>query len=77
MICGAKTRIGSPCKKNALKGHRRCRNHGGLSPSGEAHWNYQHGRCSKEVRDKNRLVRDQIKHLQKLGESLGMFTVDS
>lgn len=30
--CGAKTRAGTPCRKAALKGKSRCRNHGGKSP---------------------------------------------
>lgn len=29
--CGAQTRTGSPCKALAVRGRRRCRNHGGLS----------------------------------------------
>lgn len=77
MICGAITRSGSLCKKSPLIGHHRCRNHGGLSPSGEAHWNYQHGKCSKAAREKNRLTRVQIKQLSNLCESLGMFTTEN
>ncbi len=30
--CGAKTRAGSPCQRPAIRGRRRCRLHGGLSP---------------------------------------------
>lgn len=29
--CGARTRQGSSCKKAAMRGKRRCRNHGGAS----------------------------------------------
>ena len=29
--CGATTRSGTPCKKAALKGRARCRNHGGCA----------------------------------------------
>ena len=29
--CGAETRNGQPCKKAAMKGRKRCRNHGGAS----------------------------------------------
>ena len=32
--CGAKTRVGSPCKAPAVKGKRRCRLHGGAAGSG-------------------------------------------
>ncbi|CAN1520486.1 hypothetical protein MCEKH45_01088 [Methylophilaceae bacterium] len=48
MNCGAKTRAGTPCKKPSVIGKTRCRLHGGLSPSGEAHYNYKHGRYTKE-----------------------------
>lgn len=39
--CGAKTRIGTPCKMRVVEGKRRCRLHGGLStgprtPAGRA-----------------------------------------
>ena len=30
-LCGAKTRGGEPCRRKAVPGKRRCRNHGGLS----------------------------------------------
>jgi hypothetical protein len=29
--CGAKTRSGEPCRKAAMKGRARCRNHGGCA----------------------------------------------
>jgi hypothetical protein len=29
--CGAKTRTGAPCRRPAMSGKSRCRNHGGLS----------------------------------------------
>ncbi|WP_340256192.1 HGGxSTG domain-containing protein [Roseobacter sp. HKCC-CH-9208] len=56
--CGAKTRAGHPCKKAALKGRARCRNHGGAStgPRTEegrariAAAQTTHGRLTKEKR---------------------------
>ncbi len=30
-LCGATTRSGQPCKRRAIEGRKRCRNHGGLS----------------------------------------------
>ena len=56
--CGAKTRAGHPCKKAALKGRERCRNHGGAStgPRTEegrariAAAQTKHGRLTKEKR---------------------------
>lgn len=49
MCCGAKTRSGTPCKKMPLHDKNRCRLHGGMSPSGKAHWNYRHGNRTKEA----------------------------
>ncbi|WP_294621216.1 HGGxSTG domain-containing protein [uncultured Roseovarius sp.] len=56
--CGAKTRAGTPCKKAAMKGRSRCRNHGGSStgPRTEAGRariataQLKHGRLTKEAR---------------------------
>ncbi|WP_415188095.1 HGGxSTG domain-containing protein [Rhodomicrobium sp.] len=31
MLCGARTRAGTPCRRPKLPGRSRCRNHGGLS----------------------------------------------
>ena len=46
--CGAKTRTGAACKNSPVIGKKRCRMHGGVSPSGTKHWNYKHGYWSKE-----------------------------
>lgn len=56
--CGAKTRSGQPCKKAAIKGQARCRNHGGastgpLTEEGRARIavaQTTHGRLTKEKR---------------------------
>src|SRR6056297_1995955 len=56
--CGATTRAGTPCKKAAMKGRARCRNHGGASsgPRTEAGRariaaaQLTHGRLTKEKR---------------------------
>ena len=56
--CGALTRTGRPCRKAALKGKSRCRNHGGAStgPRTEegrariAAAQTKHGRLTKEKR---------------------------
>jgi len=73
MICGAKTRAGTPCKKSPLDGKVRCRLHGGLSLSGKDHWNYQHGKCTKEYRRKLALGKAEIRYLEGLALRLGMF----
>ncbi len=57
--CGARTRAGHPCKKWALSGRSRCRNHGGCSTGprtieGKARVNrnaLKHGFRSQEFRD--------------------------
>lgn len=36
MQCGAKNRLGLPCKKSAIIGKKRCANHGGKSKGGGA-----------------------------------------
>ncbi len=56
--CGARTRSGEPCKKAAMKGRARCRNHGGCAtgPRTEegrariAAAQTTHGRLTKEKR---------------------------
>jgi len=72
MLCNAKTRFGSFCRKHPVNGKARCRLHGGLSPSGESHWNYQHGQCTKEYRRKTIEGNAYIKSLERLAISLGM-----
>ena len=72
ILCGAKTRSGTPCQKSTLIGKNRCGLHGGLSPSGEAHWNYQHGNCTKESRRKLVESNAYIKFLGQLAIYLGM-----
>jgi hypothetical protein len=48
--CGAMTRAGTPCARAPMKGRTRCRNHGGMSPAGPAHYEFRHGRYSKYLR---------------------------
>jgi hypothetical protein len=53
VICGAKTRNGTACRNNPITGKKRCRMHGGTSPSGKDHWNFKHGYSTKEERQKH------------------------
>ena len=46
--CGAKTRSGTPCKRQALP-NGRCKLHGGLTPSGMALPQFRTGRYSKAI----------------------------
>jgi glucans biosynthesis protein len=62
--CGARTRMGSPCRQAAVKGRTRCRMHGGAKGSGgppgarngnfkHCLWTFKHGlwtRDSKRLR---------------------------
>jgi hypothetical protein len=63
MTCGAKTRSGNACQKSPLIGRNRCRLHGGMSPKGADHWNwnYRNGQATKEVRQLASQMSAQIK----------------
>jgi len=50
--CQAYTHSGYQCKKNAVEGKKVCRQHGGLSLSGIAHPQFEHGRRSKYIPSK-------------------------
>jgi len=49
LICGAKTRLGNPCRKPPLRGRTRCSLHGALSPRGEEHYRFTSGKFTKEA----------------------------
>ena len=52
--CGAKTRVGHPCKQAAVKGRARCRMHGGAkgsgSPRGSRNGNFRYGLYTREAK---------------------------
>ena len=74
MLCGAKTRAGSPCKKYSLEGRTRCRLHGGAShPGGPSHHRYIHGKRSKAYIENARRVRAELRFLEHLGKECGLF----
>jgi hypothetical protein len=50
----------------------RCKLHGGLSPSGEKHWNYKHGNCTKVAREKVKEMNAELRYLEALMIQLGM-----
>ena len=72
MKCNARTRSGYPCKRFPVASRTRCRLHGGLSLSGEKHWNYKHGRCTKVAREKVKEVNAELRYLEALMIQLGM-----
>ncbi len=49
--CGARTRSGAPCKTPPMRGKKRCRMHGGMSPGApKGNRNaWKHGRYSAEA----------------------------
>ena len=72
MKCNARTRSGTLCKRSPTLSKRRCKLHGGLSPSGENHWNYKHGRCTKVAREKVKEMNAELRYLEALMIQLGM-----
>jgi surface antigen len=50
----------------------RCALHGGKSLSGEKHWNYKHGNCTKAAREKVKEVNAELRYLEALMIQLGM-----
>jgi hypothetical protein len=75
VLCNAKTRNGGLCQKLPLVGKRRCRLHGGLSPSGMSHWNYRHGHCTKDYRKATVEGNARIKLLEQVAISRGMIEI--
>ncbi len=71
MHCLAKTRSGGLCQKHGMA-NGRCRLHGGLSPKGADHWNWQHGRCTKEQRRYIVQMSNELKELKFMLTQLGM-----
>lgn len=49
VICGARTRAGSPCRTPPLRGRARCRMHGGKAPRGVASPHFVHGQRSRTM----------------------------
>jgi hypothetical protein len=55
--CGAKTRSGTPCQRPPIRGRKRCRLHGGLSPGaprGSRNGNYTNGEWTAEAIEERR-----------------------
>src|SRR3981081_1321085 len=59
--CGALTRAGTACQSPAVRGRRRCRLHGGLSPGapkGSRNGNYTNGEWTTEAIEERKWLRD-------------------
>ena len=63
------------CWAPAAHGCRTCRVHGAkrsrTAASGEAHWNYKHGECSKTARVAYSAASQHLDRLEALGRSMG------
>ncbi len=69
--CGAKTRMGAPCKSPAVRFRLRCRMHGGARGSGAAKGNqnaFKHGYTTKKAivqrRQANKLIKNCIEFMK-------------
>jgi hypothetical protein len=72
MLCGAKLRGKNSCCQKHGMFNGRCRLHGGLSPKGSDHWNYQGKGCTKADRQRSAETSAYIKFLEQLAISLGL-----
>ena len=76
--CQAKSkRSGNRCLNPAAYGCRTCRFHGAhrpqQAPSGEEHWNFKHGKATKQKRAEDAASATKLLLLRYLGNRLGMF----
>ena len=61
--CGARTRAGAPCRRPPVRGHKRCRLHGGLSPGaprGLKNGNYKTGDWTSEAITERKWLRSLV-----------------
>jgi glucans biosynthesis protein len=68
--CGARTRAGAACQCPALRGRRRCRLHGGLSPGaprGMENGNFRNGYWTTEAIKERRWLRSLVQAFAKSG----------
>ena len=66
--CGARTRTEAPCRCPALRGRRRCRLHGGLSPGapkGRGNGNYRSGTWTAEAIEERKWLRSLVSEFAK------------
>ncbi len=71
--CGARTRAGGRCMRKALRGKRRCRLHGGLSPGVPGNKNaLKHGRYSHEAIERQRREREFVRRAAELLRELAV-----
>ena len=76
--CQAKSkRSGNRCLNPAAYGCRTCRFHGAhrpqQAPSGEEHWNFKHGKATKQKRAEDAASATKLLLLRDLGLRIGLF----
>jgi hypothetical protein len=68
--CGARTHAGTPCQRSAVRGRKRCRLHGGLSPGaprGAKNGNFKTGDWTAEAIAERKWVLSLVKSFAKNG----------
>jgi glucans biosynthesis protein len=68
--CGARTRAGAPCQRPAIRGRKRCRLHGGLSPGaprGPKNGNFKTGDWTSEAINERKWLRSLVQSFAKSG----------
>jgi len=68
--CGARTRAGAPCRRPPVRGRKRCRLHGGLSPGaprGLKNGNYKTGDWTSEAITERKWLRSLVHSFAKSG----------
>ncbi|MEZ5822338.1 MAG: HGGxSTG domain-containing protein [Bradyrhizobium sp.] len=71
--CGARTRLGDPCRAPARRGKQRCRMHGGAPGSGAPRENRnarKHGRFTGEAIEERRQIRALLGEARKFLEEM-------
>ena len=68
--CGARTRAGAPCQRPPVRGRKRCRLHGGLSPGaprGPKNGNFKSGDWTADAIAERKWLRSLVQSFTKSG----------
>jgi hypothetical protein len=71
--CGARTRAGEPCRRPPIRGRKRCRLHGGLSPGaprGPKNGNFKTGDWTSEAINERKWLRSLVQSFAKSGPTV-------
>lgn len=72
--CLAKKHSDGLCQNHTINGGSRCKFHGGMSPRGKQHWNFQGKGCTKEERQRSVEANARIRLLTAMALDLGMIS---